>query len=48
METPKRIRMILVGLKGIIQIKDDLVVQGKGEKHDRNLELFLRGSVTTI
>ena len=34
---------ILQGLKGVIQIKDDIVVHGKGKEHDANLEaLFQR------
>ena len=33
-ETNERIRTILKGLKGVVQIKDDVVVHGKGKKHD--------------
>ena len=28
---------ILQGLKGVIQIKDDIIVHGKGQEHDENL-----------
>ena len=36
-ETHDRIRRILAGLDGVIQIKDDMIVHGEGEKHDENL-----------
>lgn len=38
----KRIRLILEGLEGIVQIKDDIVVHGKGKEHDRRLEKMER------
>ena len=34
-ETHDRIRQILIGLDGIIQIKDNMIVHGEGEKHDK-------------
>ena len=36
-KTHDRIRRILAGLDGVIQIKDDMIVHGEGEKHDKNL-----------
>jgi hypothetical protein len=36
-ETHDRIRKILEDLEGVIQIKDDMIVHGEGEKHDENL-----------
>ena len=36
-ETHDRIRKILEGLKGVVQIKDYMIVHGEGEKHDENL-----------
>ena len=37
-ETHDRIRRIMVGLSGVIQKWDNMIVHGKGEEHDRNLE----------
>ena len=36
-ETHDRIRRILAGLDGVIQIKDDMIVHREGENHDENL-----------
>ena len=33
---------ILQGLKGVVQIKDDIVVHGKGREHDQNLRALLK------
>ena len=33
---------ILEGLKGVIIIKDDILVHGKGDEHDANLEACLQ------
>ena len=41
-ECHKRIRIILEGLEGVTQIKDDLVVHGKGQVHDDRLEKVLQ------
>ena len=42
-EMHERIRRILEGLEGAVQIKDDIVIHGKGKKHDDRLEAaFLR------
>ena len=41
-ECHERIRIILEGLEGVIQIKDDLVVHGKGQVHDDRLEKVLQ------
>ena len=40
-ECHERIRTILEGLIGVTQIKDDLVVHGKGRQHDERLEKVL-------
>ena len=40
-ECHERIRIILDGLEGVTQIKDDLVVHGKGKEHDARLEKVL-------
>ena len=40
-ETHERIRRILDGLKGFVQIKDDICVYGEGQEHDENLEAIL-------
>ena len=40
-ECHERIRTILEGLEGVIQIKDDLVVHGRGQEHDDRLEKVL-------
>ena len=36
-EMHDRIRRILAGFDGIIQIKDNMIVHGEGKKHDENL-----------
>ena len=42
-ETHDRIRRIPHGVEGVIQIKDDMIVHGKGRKHDENLrKVFAR------
>ena len=42
-ETLERIRRILEGLEGLDQIKDDIVIHGKGKEHDDRLDAaFLR------
>ena len=41
-ECHERIRIILEGLEGVTQIKDDLVVHGKGQVHDDRLEKVLK------
>ena len=42
-ECHERIRQIVEGLEGVQQIKDDVVVHGKGTEHDKRLEaLFQR------
>ena len=41
-ECHERIRIILEGLEGVTQIKDDLVVHGKGQAHDKRLEKVLK------
>ena len=40
-EIQERIRKILVGLEGIVQIKDDLAVHRKGVEHNHRLEAVL-------
>ena len=40
-ECHERIRRIVEGLEGIQQIKDDIVVHGKGEEHDKRLKALL-------
>jgi hypothetical protein len=40
-ECHERIRIILEGLEGVTQIKDNLVVHGKGKVHDDRLEKVL-------
>ena len=40
-ETHERIRRILAGLDGVVQVKDDIVVHGSEEEHDKRLELVL-------
>ena len=40
-ECHERIRRIVDGLEGIQQIKDDIVVHGKGEEHDKRLKALL-------
>ena len=41
-ECQERLRLILVGLKGVAQIKDDIVVHGKGREHDERLEAVFK------
>ena len=41
-ECHENIRKILDGLEGVQQIKDDLVVHGKGQQHDLRLEAVLK------
>merc|ERR1719347_1408918 len=41
-ECHERIRIILEGLEGVTQIKDDLVVHGKGQEHDERLKKVLQ------
>ena len=41
-ECHEKLRTIFKGLKGVVQIKDDLVVHGKGEQHDERLDKLLR------
>ena len=41
-ECHERIRIILEGLEGVIQIKDDLVVLGKGQVHNDRLKKVLQ------
>ena len=36
-KTHNRIRKILEGCEGVVQIKDDMSVHGGGEKHNENL-----------
>ena len=37
----KKVRTTFRGLKGIVQIKDDLVVYRKGDQHDQRLDKLL-------
>ena len=41
-ELQERVRVILKGLEGVVQIKDDVVIHGTGQEHDKRLELFLK------
>ena len=41
-ETHERIRRILEGVEGTAQIKDDLIVHGKGKQHDERLITVLQ------
>ena len=34
-ELQERVRVILKGLEGVVQIKDDVVVHGTGQEHDK-------------
>ena len=36
------ISKMLAGMRGVIQIKDDIVVHGKGKEHDENLRRVLK------
>ena len=40
-ECHEKLRGILEGLEGVVQIKDDLVVHSKGQEHDKRLEALL-------
>ena len=40
-ECHERIRLVLEGLPGVQQIKDDLVVHGQGKEHDVRLDRVL-------
>ena len=40
-ECHAKMSTILEGLEGILVIKDDIVVHGKGQQHDKNLEACL-------
>jgi transposase InsO family protein len=40
-ECHEKLRVILEGLEGVIQIKDDIVVHGCGKEHDTRLEALL-------
>ena len=37
-ECHAKMSQILAGLEGVIVIKDDIIVHGKGDKHDENLD----------
>ena len=41
-ECHSKLAQVLKGLKGTVQIKDDLVVHGVGKKHDERLEAVLK------
>ena len=40
-ELQERVRVIVKGLEGVAQIKDDVVIHGAGTEHDTRLRLFL-------
>ena len=40
-ECHERIRLVVEGLEGVQQIKDDIVVHGDGKEHDSRLEALL-------
>ena len=40
-ELHERIRVIIKGLDGVVQIKDDIVIHRKGKEHDEWLKEFL-------
>ena len=40
-EAHRRIKMVLEGCEGCVQIKDDVLVYGDGETHDRRLRAVL-------
>jgi transposase InsO family protein len=40
-EAHKRIKTVLQGCDGVVQIKDDIVVHGRGEEHDQRLRIAL-------
>ena len=41
-ETHRRVRTVIQGCEGVIQIKDDVVVYGIDGQHNRNLEKVLQ------
>ena len=41
-ECHSKMGMVVQGLKGVEQIKDDIVVHGKGQEHDSNLKKLLQ------
>ena len=41
-EAHRRIRMVIQGCEGVLQIKDDVLVHGVGVEHDKNLEKVLQ------
>ena len=41
-ECHRRVRTVLQGCEGIAQIKDDVLVHGKGEEHDMRLRQVLQ------
>ena len=41
-ECHSKLALVLKGLEGTVQIKDDLVVHGVGKKHDVRLEAVLQ------
>ena len=41
-ECHSKMGAIVQGLKGVVQIKDDIVVHGKGKEHDANLKDLLK------
>jgi hypothetical protein len=41
-ECHRRIRKVLTGCTGVVQIKDDILVHGKGDQHDGRLEEVLK------
>ena len=41
MNSLRWIRLIIKGLEGVVQIKDDIVIHRKGKVHDERLKLFL-------
>ena len=40
-ELQERVRVIVDGLEGVMQIKDDVVIHGAGKQHDKRLKKFL-------
>ena len=40
-EAHKRIKKVVAGLEGVLQIKDNVLVHGMGEEHDRRLRAVL-------
>ena len=41
-EAHRRVRTVIQGCKGVVQIKDDVLVHGVGAEHDKNLEKVLQ------